>query len=795
MVHPTSAGTTRWTAIAVFLLSLMAGELVAQARGATRPDPLPLEVAVSLRGHNGRSPVNFSPEGAWIAHTVETDGTVPRSTSYAYADTGFPFAEGNARMEATLSEVDGAGEIRLGGPESSSWGPVWSPDGARVAFYSDEGGEAGLWVWERDTATRRRVSDTIVRPFFGFEAPRWASDGERLLVKLLPRGTTLAEANGLLPASGAETGNGEGAGGPNEPAVTVRRTASAAAEWGTAEDSLFSEPADPLARRMAGFAADLAVVDVTTGEVERIVERTPVRMYAFSPDDRHVAYTVLVGAEPNTQQSLFDLRLYDLVTGRDETLAEGIRLRYGIEWSWSPTGRSLAYTRSGQKGDGAYVVISIPDGVTRVLENEAPHFAPGEGEVPPIWSSDGVTLYGVGDGALWTVDPETGAAREIVRVDGWAIRSLLTAHYGAAVAWSAAGSDELWVAAREEEGDRSGLYAIELDTGRPRPALEEAKSWSHIFSQAANSTTGAIAFVSRDQRQPGEIHAFETRRGEARQVSRINEGLARYPLGEARLLRWTSASGEPLAGALLLPPGYEPGTRLPLVVFVYGGARGSQSINRFGLWGSGATFNMHILATRGYAVLYPDAPLEPGRITEDLVATVLPGVDAAIEAGYADPDRLAVMGQSFGSLNTLQLLTRTDRFAAAIITAAVLHPDLATDYLRSTGYYEEGQGNMGGTLWEYPERYRENSPLFDFPAIETPLLIAQGDQDGDLVPAEAIFTALERLEKSVEYRLYGGESHVISGRANVLDLWERRLEFLARHLDLEVDERGYVEAR
>lgn len=88
------------------------------------------------------------------------------------------------------------------------------------------------------------------------------------------------------------------------------------------------------------------------------------------------------------------------------------------------------------------------------------------------------------------------------------------------------------------------------------------------------------------------------------------------------------------------------------------------------------------------------------------------------------------MGQSFGALNTLALLTRTDRFNAAVITAAVQHPDLFADYLRgsSTGYYEKG--------------------------------------------------------KPVELRIYRGESHVISRSANVLDFWRRRLEFLARHLDL-----------
>jgi dipeptidyl aminopeptidase/acylaminoacyl peptidase len=201
---------------------------------------------------------------------------------------------------------------------------------------------------------------------------------------------------------------------------------------------------------------------------------------------------------------------------------------------------------------------------------------------------------------------------------------------------------------------------------------------------------------------------------------------------------------------------------------------------------------MQVLATRGYAVLFPDTPLRQGMAMADLLRTVMPGVDAAIEQGFADPDRLAVMGQSYGSYSTLALIAQTTRFRAAIITAAVLHPDLLADYLRSIGYYERGQGNMGGSIWEQRQRYLDNSPLLLFDRIETPLLIGQGERDGDLVPANAIFTALQRLEKPVEYRLYGDEGHVITSAANVLDFWRRRLEFLAEHLDVALDATGAV---
>ena len=165
------------------------------AQGKVR-EPLPLDVAVSLHGHNGRSPVNLSPHGTWVAHTVATDDTVPRD-SRRYSATGFPFAEGDSRMQATITQVADGESITLGGADSSSWAAVWSPDGSRVAFYSDEGGEAGLWIWDAATRRAARSPGLIVRPFFGFEMPRWSPDGRRVLVKVLPEGMSVAEANAL----------------------------------------------------------------------------------------------------------------------------------------------------------------------------------------------------------------------------------------------------------------------------------------------------------------------------------------------------------------------------------------------------------------------------------------------------------------------------------------------------------------------------------------------------------------------------------------------------------------------
>lgn len=144
----------------------------------------------------------------------------------------------------------------------------------------------------------------------------------------------------------------------------------------------------------------------------------------------------------------------------------------------------------------------------------------------------------------------------------------------------------------------AGLFAIDHATGQFRAALRESKAYRTFLNLDASDVTGGIAFVASDEQQYlSDLWVFDTRAGAARQASRLNAHLARYELGTSRIIEWRGADGDPLRGALLLPPVYQPGRRVPLVVDVYGGRLGSKSRFSDGL----PAFNMHILATRGFA--------------------------------------------------------------------------------------------------------------------------------------------------------------------------------------------------
>src|ERR1044071_3086078 len=190
----------------------------------------------------------------------------------------------------------------------------------------------------------------------------------------------------------------------------------------------------------------------------------------------------------------------------------------------------------------------------------------------------------------------------------------------------------------------------------------------------------------------------------SKQLTTINPQVNSVTMGRSKLLEWIDTDGNKLNGALLLPSNYHEDRQYPLIVYVYGGSRGSNSINHFGLRQLGE--NLQLFATRGYAVFYPDIPLKVGTPMQDIAKAVLPGVNKAIELGIADPDKLGVMGHSYGGYSTLSLIVQSTRFKAAVCSAGIAN--LFSQYgafgedgmTIGVGWAEDGQGRLAGSPWE-----------------------------------------------------------------------------------------------
>jgi dipeptidyl aminopeptidase/acylaminoacyl peptidase len=160
--------------------------------------------------------------------------------------------------------------------------------------------------------------------------------------------------------------------------------------------------------------------------------------------------------------------------------------------------------------------------------------------------------------------------------------------------------------------------------------------------------------------------------------------------------------------------------------------------------------------------------------------------------GIADRDRLGVVGHSFGGYSVLSLIVQTKRFKAALDADGM--GDLVSAYGQmgrdgtafETSITEQGRGMLGGTPWQFRERYVENSPLFYFDRVETPLLIVHGAEDKSVAPflGDQVFVALRRLGKEVEYAKYESEEHspLYWSYPNQMDVGKRMIDWFGRYL-------------
>jgi dipeptidyl aminopeptidase/acylaminoacyl peptidase len=164
-------------------------------------------------------------------------------------------------------------------------------------------------------------------------------------------------------------------------------------------------------------------------------------------------------------------------------------------------------------------------------------------------------------------------------------------------------------------------------------------------------------------------------------------------------------------------------------------------------------------------------------------------VQAVVEAGLVDPQRLGIIGHSYGGYTVNCAITGLDCFAAAVSDTGSVN--LTSEYGRVTeeglsfcGYFEDGQGKMGAPPWAAVEKYIQNSPLFQLDRVTTPVLIIHGDRDWNLSQACELFSGLRRLGKLAELAIYEGEGHWQGtwSRANIVDRWQRVLAWFDRYL-------------
>jgi len=766
----------------------------------TQSAPLSVEQAMTVLDLSNRTYLALSPDGAWVAYTVE-DNSKRKSTGSerysAYSPTG-AFTEALG-CDVWITNTATKESRNLTEGQGTSWAPVWSPDGKYLAFYSDRSGTAHLWVWEKNSNQMRQLSDDVVRPFFNFQVARWTPDSQKLIAKTLPAGQTVEQAADLLYGPVKKDGEDKKPDGPPGVTATVLSfvpptpgSSSASSSEAKPEKRLLEEP------WMNRYLADLTLVDVQSGKSNHIVKGVRPLGYWVSPDGKTLAYTHWKGTKENTQQTTYELRTYSFSDGSTKTVVPDLAQEYGISISWAPDSKSLAYLTAGPLTKGDCFVVSADGGAPQLLTSgDHPPFS--DEHRAPLWDSAGKNLYLIssenygrlGTDKVWKASVAEHNFSVAGVIPDRVVLEIVSPSIGGKAEFF--GGDSLIVGARDEATKNEGFYSLNISTGKATKLLERSIYFGRdmIFGVDISSDKKTIVFASQDAQHPEDIWASSPDFKDPKRVSSINKSLDSVTFGKAQVIDYYSVDGEHLHGALLLPANYQEGKKYPLIVDPYGGSYRSETVFRFGLSGAGVE-NLQILATRGYAALLPDTPMHGNNPMSDLLKTVIPAVDRAVELGIADPDRLGVMGHSYGGYSTLSLIVQTTRFKAAVDSAGP--GDLISDYAImdekgsswAIGWAETGQGRMGGTPWQFRDRYIENSPFYYLDRVQTPLLIIQGGLD-KTVPreqADAVFVAMRRLNKEVTYANYAGEEHWEGtwGMPNVQDYWNRVLDWFDKHL-------------
>lgn len=348
--------------------------------------------------------------------------------------------------------------------------------------------------------------------------------------------------------------------------------------------------------------------------------------------------------------------------------------------------------------------------------------------------------------------------------------------------------ERLLLRAEDNLSHDSGFYELNISSGAvPRQLIFEARKFSSPVKAEASKL---LMFTASTFRQFPDLLVSDLEFREIRKVSDANPQQKDIRWGSAETIPFHAPSGAELQATIYKPDGFNPSKKYPMIVYIY--ERLSNRLHDFipprPEWGH--AINISYYVSNGYLVLAPDIAYSIGRPGESALECVLAAVNAVSRGGFVDEHAIGIQGHSWGGYEVAYIVSHTDRFRAAEAGAVVA--DMVRSYDEISpgsgavrqGVYENSQSRIGGTLWQYPDRFLQNSPILSADHIKTPLLILHNDRD-PMVPfgdGLELYLALRRLHKEVYLFNYNGEGHDLSGWVNQKDFALRMQQFFDFHL-------------
>jgi dipeptidyl aminopeptidase/acylaminoacyl peptidase len=299
-----------------------------------------------------------------------------------------------------------------------------------------------------------------------------------------------------------------------------------------------------------------------------------------------------------------------------------------------------------------------------------------------------------------------------------------------------------------------------------------------------------IAFRKMSLQEYPEIRITQNDFQTEKILSNTNPQQSEYNWAQVELVQWKSYDGIPLEGLLYKPENYDATKKYPLLVYFYE-LYSDDLHNHYAPKPTASVIYATEYASAGYMVFIPDIRYKAGYPAKSAYNCIMSGTDHVLNLFPAiDSTKMGLQGQSWGGYQTAQLITMTKRYAAAMAGAPVSNMFSAYGGIRwGSGMnrqfqYERTQSRIGKTIWEAPELYVANSPLFHVPNITTPLLIMHNDKDGSVPWYQGIelFTAMKRLGKPCWLLNYNGDDHNLMQNANRMDLSIRMRQYFDYYL-------------
>lgn len=498
--------------------------------------------------------------------------------------------------------------------------------------------------------------------------------------------------------------------------------------------------------------------------------------WALGTDDR--PYRILVGYDDDSNSA--DAYIVNTSDGSRKPLLK----KHSRGFTWSPGGRYALFY------DGKdWNTVSIPDGkivnLTRNLgvnfwreDHDSPSTPPSYGAAG--WTADDkyVLLYDRYD--IWQVAPDGSSSRNLT--DGEGRKAKIELRY-VKLDLQEKGIDAtkpLLLKAENEWTRDSGFYSDKIDGGPPEKLMMAAKAFT--LPSKAKDADVLLLTASKFNEFPDLLVTSQAFK-DMKKVSDANPQKAQLLWGASELVRFKNLDGVPLSAMLIKPENFDPNKKYPMIVYIYETL--SENLHRFVDPRPGHSINASFYASNGYLVLEPDIVYTIGHPGQSALKCVLPAIQAVVDKGFVDEKAIGIQGHSWGGYQIAYMITQTTRFKAASAGAPVANMTSAYSGIRwGSGLprqfqYEHTQSRIGGSLWEAPMLYIENSPVFRADRIQTPLLMIHNDAD-DAVPwyqGIEYYLALRRLGKEVYLFTYNGEPHGLRKRQNQKDYTMRLQQY------------------